>query len=56
MEKKKVIINVRTQISDSLCDLMVGVPGYISRDPGYIPGATRFSEKQWVWDRVHSVS
>jgi hypothetical protein len=24
---------------------MVGVPGYRSRGPGSIPGATRFSEK-----------
>jgi hypothetical protein len=22
--------------------------------PGSIPGATRFSEKQWVWNGVHS--
>jgi hypothetical protein len=22
--------------------------------PGTIPGATRFSEKQWVWNGVHS--
>jgi hypothetical protein len=22
--------------------------------PGSIPGATRFSEYQWVWNRVHS--
>jgi hypothetical protein len=28
-----------------LCGLVVRVPGYRSRGPGYIPGATRFSEK-----------
>jgi hypothetical protein len=27
------------------CGLVVRVPGYISRDPGSIPGAARFSEK-----------
>jgi hypothetical protein len=30
---------------DRLCGLVVRVPGYRSRDPGSIPGATRFSEK-----------
>jgi hypothetical protein len=39
-----------------LCGLVVRVPGYRSRDPGSIPGATRFSEKQWVWNGVHSAS
>jgi hypothetical protein len=24
--------------------------------PGSIPGATRFSEKQWVWNGVHPAS
>jgi hypothetical protein len=42
--------------SSRLCGLMVRVPGYRSRDPGSIPGATRFSEKQWVWNGVHSAS
>jgi hypothetical protein len=27
-----------------------------SRGPGSIPGATRFSEKWWVWNRVHPAS
>jgi hypothetical protein len=27
-----------------------------SPDPGSIPGTTRFSEKQWVWNGVHSAS
>jgi hypothetical protein len=27
---------------DRLCGLVVGVPGYRSRGPGSIPGATRF--------------
>jgi hypothetical protein len=39
---------------DRICDLIV--PGYRSRSPGSIPGATRFSEKQWVWNGVHSAS
>jgi hypothetical protein len=32
-------------IKDSLRGLVVRVPGYRSRGPGSIPGATRFSEK-----------
>jgi hypothetical protein len=36
---------------DRLCG-----PGYRTRGPGSIPGATRFSEKQWVWNGVHSAS
>jgi hypothetical protein len=24
--------------------------------PGSIPGATRFSEKYWIWNGVHSAS
>jgi hypothetical protein len=31
--------------NDRLCGLVVRVPGYRSRDPGSIPGTTRFSEK-----------
>jgi hypothetical protein len=34
---------------DRLCDLVV-------RGPGSIPGTTRFSEKYWVWNVVHSAS
>jgi hypothetical protein len=30
---------------DRLCDRVVRVPGYRSRGPSSIPGATRFSEK-----------
>jgi hypothetical protein len=43
-------------IPDRLCDLEVSVLGYKSRRPGSIPSATRFSEKQWVWNGVHSAS
>jgi hypothetical protein len=32
-------------IIDGLCGPVVKVPGYRSRGPGSIPGATRFSEK-----------
>jgi hypothetical protein len=42
--------------NDRLCGLVVRVPGYISRGPGSIPGATRFSEKQRVVNGVHSAS
>jgi hypothetical protein len=38
-----------------LC-LVVRVPKYRSRGPGSIPGSTRFSEKQLVWNGVHSAS
>jgi hypothetical protein len=41
---------------DHLCGLVVRVPGYRSRGPGSIPGATRFCEKYWVWNGVHSAS
>jgi hypothetical protein len=41
---------------DCLCVLMVRFPGYRSRDPGSITGATRFSDKWWVWKGVHSAS
>jgi hypothetical protein len=39
----------------NLCGLVVRVPAYGSRGPGLILGATRFSEKYWVWNGVHSV-
>jgi hypothetical protein len=41
---------------DSLCGLALRVLGYRSRGPGSIPGATRFSEKWWAWNGVHSAS
>jgi hypothetical protein len=37
-----------------LCGLVVIVPGNRSRGLGSIPGLTRFSEKQWVRNGVHS--
>jgi hypothetical protein len=43
-------------VNDRLCGLVVRVPGYRSRGPGSIPGASRFSVKQWVWNAVHSAS
>jgi hypothetical protein len=39
-----------------LCGLVVRVQVYRSRGPGFIPGATRFSEKEWIWNGVHSAS
>jgi hypothetical protein len=39
-------------VPDRLCGLVV--PGCRSRGPGSIPVATRFSEKYWVWNGVHS--
>jgi hypothetical protein len=32
-------------LRDRVCDLVVRVPSYKSREPGSIPGAARFSEK-----------
>jgi hypothetical protein len=43
-QKKFIFTTVQTQI-DRLCGLVVRVPGYKSRGPGSIAGATRFSEK-----------
>jgi hypothetical protein len=31
-------------------------PGYRFRGQDWIPGLTRFSEKQWVWNGAHSAS
>jgi hypothetical protein len=50
------IINVLQKKVDRLCGLVVKVPGYRSRGPGSIHGATRFSEKYWVWNGVHLAS
>jgi hypothetical protein len=41
---------------ERLRGLVVRVPSYKSRSPRSIPGATRFSEKQLVWNGVHSAS
>jgi hypothetical protein len=49
-------LTIHNSMRDSLCGLVVRVPGYRFRGPGSIPGATRFSEKQWVWNGVHSAS
>jgi hypothetical protein len=39
-----------------LCGLVARVPGCRSRGPRSIPGASTFSEKQWLWNGVYSVS
>jgi hypothetical protein len=49
------ILKYITLSPNHLCALVVRDPGYISRGPGSIPGAIRFSEK-WVWNGVHSAS
>jgi hypothetical protein len=53
-----VIPSVSTKVclNTLLWGLVVRVPGYRSRGPGPILGATRFSEKWWVWNGVHSAS
>jgi hypothetical protein len=43
-----------SMLCDHLCGLVVRVPGYRSRDLGSIHGASRFSEKWWVRNRLHS--
>jgi hypothetical protein len=45
-----------TRKSDRLCGLMVRVSAYRSRGPGIDSDASGFSEKQWVWNGVHSAS
>jgi hypothetical protein len=63
-ERRCIVFPVRYEMNlyvmwkkvDRLCGLEVRVPGYRSIGPGSIPGATRFSEKQWVWNGVHSAS
>jgi hypothetical protein len=42
--------------NDCFYGLVVKVPGHRSTGPGSIPDATRFSEKLWVWNGVHSAS
>jgi hypothetical protein len=43
-----------------ICHMYEGEwPEFLATDaevPGSIPSATRFSEKQWVWNGVHSAS
>jgi hypothetical protein len=46
----------KSQFIDRFCDAVIRVPGYRSRGPGSITGATRFSERSWVWNGVHSAS
>jgi hypothetical protein len=50
------IQNLVGEGNDRLCGLVVRHHGYRSRGSGSIPGATRFSEKQWVWNGLHSAS
>jgi hypothetical protein len=51
-----LFIHIFMCCTDRLCVLVIRVPGYRSRGPGSIPGVTRFSEKYWVWNVVHSAS
>jgi hypothetical protein len=38
------ILKYYLERNDRLCGLLARVPGYLSRGPGSIPGATRFSD------------
>jgi hypothetical protein len=49
-------MNVVREEWGRLCGLVVRVSGYRSKVLGSIPGVSRFSEKQWVWNGVHSAS
>jgi hypothetical protein len=50
------VFRVKVSRVHRLCGLVVRVPGYGSKASGSIPGATTFSENQWVWNGVHSAS
>jgi hypothetical protein len=54
--KISLVFGNHPPLCDCLCGLVPIVLGYKSRDPCSIHGATRFSEKQWVWNGVHSAS
>jgi hypothetical protein len=53
VKEKKVKLALLEDV-DRLCGLVGRVPGYRYKGPGSISGATRFSEKLWVWNGVHS--
>jgi hypothetical protein len=53
-EVRTEFIYVMKKKVDRLYGLVVRVPGYRSRGPGSIPGATRFSEKNWASNGAHS--
>jgi hypothetical protein len=55
-EVRTEFIYVMLKKVDRLCSQVVRVPGYRSRGPGSILCATRFPEKQCVWNGVHSAS
>jgi hypothetical protein len=46
------ILNIRTASVVSWSEFLATDPEVL----GSIPGASRFSEKQWVWNGVHSAS
>jgi hypothetical protein len=63
VKKNTLKISERLQLVDlygcnrgSLCGLVFRVPGYRSRGQCSIPGAARFTVKQWVWNGIHSAS
>jgi hypothetical protein len=56
MTRQQLLLIRNQTVYTELCGLVDRVPGYRSRCPGSIPGATRLSEKYWVWNGVHSAS
>jgi hypothetical protein len=55
-EVRTEFIYVMYKKVDRPCGLVVRVTGYRSRGPVSIPCPTRFSEKKWNWNGVHSAS
>jgi hypothetical protein len=53
---KSKLLTLSIFLKDRLYGLVVRVPGYRSDVPNLILGATRLSEKYWVWNGVHSAS
>jgi hypothetical protein len=56
LQNSQTITYICVWFEDRLCGLVVRVSGYKSRGPGSVPGASRFSEKQRVWNGVPSAS
>jgi hypothetical protein len=54
--RRRWVDNIRMDLGEFGWGDVVRVPGFRSRDPGSIPGDTKFSEKWWVWNGVHSAS
>jgi hypothetical protein len=54
--RRRRVYNIKMNLIDVLCGLVVRVSDYRSRGPGSILGDISFSEKQWVSKGAHSAS